>query len=127
MGREKRERNLTRHVCLRRSLVEFWGKGGRPWRYRRVKVWIVEGSSEGRQGVRAGEKRGAEAEACSAWGWGSRAMVRGEGTDRGEARRGSPVQRAVFRVVQVICRERRKLFGRPGLVSVVCVRVWALF
>lgn len=77
--------------------------------------------------MRAGEKRGAEAEACSAWGGGSGAMGRGEGTDRGETRRGSPVQRAVFRVVQVICRERRKLFGCPGLVSVVCVRVWALF
>lgn len=53
--------------------------------------------------MRAGEKRGAEAEACCAWRGHSGALGRGEGSDRGEARRGTLVQRAVFRVVQVIC------------------------
>lgn len=69
--------------------------------------------------MRAGEKRGAEAGACCACRGRAGALGRGEGSDRGEARRGTPVQRAVFRVVQVICGERRKLFRCPGLV--VCV------
>lgn len=82
--------------------MEFGGQRGRPGGYGRVEVWIVEGSSEGRQGVRAGEKRGAEAGACCARGGRSGTLGRGERSDRGEARGGSPVQGAVFRVVQVI-------------------------
>lgn len=70
--------------------------------------------------MRAGEKRGAEAGACRAWRGRSGALGRGEGTDRGEARRGAPVQGAVFRVVEVICGEGRELFRCPGLVC-VCV------
>lgn len=71
--------------------------------------------------MRAGEKRGAEAEACCAWRGHSGALGRGEGSDRGETRRGTLVQRAVFRVVQVICGERRKLFGCSFVAVVVCV------
>lgn len=49
-------------------------------------------------------------------------MGRGEGSDRGETRGGTPVQRAVLRVVQVVGGERRELFGCPGLVAAaVCV------
>lgn len=99
--------------------MEFWGEGGRPGRDRRVEVGVVEGSSEGRQGVRAREKRGAEARACRAWRGRSRALGRGQGSYRGEAGRGPPVQGAVFRVVQVVSWERWELFRRPGLVAAV--------
>lgn len=69
--------------------------------------------------MRAGEKRGVEAVAFCAWRGRTGSLGRGEGADRGEARRGTPVQRAVFGVVQVICRKRRKLLRRPGRVAVV--------
>lgn len=99
--------------------MEFWGKGGRPGRYRRVEVWIVEGCGEGRQGVRAGEKRGTEGGACCTRRGRPRAQRRGQGSDRGETRGSAPVQGAVFRVIQVICGERRELFRCPGLGAVV--------
>lgn len=98
--------------------MEFWGQRGcRGW-YRRVEIWVVEGSSEGRQGVRAGEKRGTEAGACCAWRGRSRAMGRGERSDGGETRRCAPVQGAVFRVVQVISGEGWKRFISPSLAGV---------
>lgn len=72
--------------------------------------------------MRAGEKRGAEARARHAWRGYSGAQGRGQGSNRGEARRGTPVQGAVLRVVQVIGGERGKLFGCPFLVAaVLCV------
>lgn len=74
--------------------------------------------------MRAGEKRGAEAGARRTKRGRSRALRWGEGSDRGEARRSTPVKGAVLWVVQVVGGKRRKLFVRPGLVAVVvCVSV----
>lgn len=69
--------------------------------------------------MRAGEKRGAEGGACCAWRGRSGALGRGEGSDWGEARRVTSMQRAVFRVVEVIRGERREIFRCSGLVAVV--------
>lgn len=78
--------------------------------------------------MRAWEKRGAEAGACRTWRGRPGTLGRGEGSNGGEARRCTSVQRAVLRMVQVIGGERGQCFGCPGLVAVVVgVCVCALF